>query len=180
MSHFDLHSVDTAPEASRSLLQASERAYGMIPNLHAVMAEAPAVLEAYQTLDALFNRTTLTPEERTVVWQAINVEHGCHYCVPAHTAIARQMKVADGIIEAVRNSTPLADARLEALRDTTLKLVRQRGRLSAGGVEAFLDAGFDRRQLLEVVLGVAQKTLSNYVNAIAGTPLDEPFKRFEW
>jgi uncharacterized peroxidase-related enzyme len=180
MSQFDVHSVATAPAASKPLLQAAQRAIGMVPNLFGVLAEAPAVLEAYQTLDQLFNQTSLTAEDRTVVWQSINVEHGCHYCVPAHSAIARQMKVSSEIDDALRGSARLPDARLEALRAFTLKLVRQRGRLGAGEVLAFLDAGFDRRQLLEVVLGVAQKTLSNYVNAIAGTPLDEPFKPFDW
>lgn len=180
MTEFTLHDQESAPEESKALLQKSVDAYGMIPNLHAVMAEAPATLEGYQRLNDLFTQTSLSAEEQTVVWQSINVEHGCHYCIPAHTAIAKNMKVSDDITDALRNETPLTDARLEALRDFTLKVVRQRGEVSESDVQTFLDAGFDRRQVLEVVLGVSQKVMSNYINAIASTPVDKPFKQFEW
>ena len=152
----------------------------MIPNLHAVMAEAPGLLEGYQHLHALFLDTSFSAEEQTVVWQSINVEHGCHYCVPAHTAIAKQMDVDDAITDALRDETELPTARLEALRDFTLRVVRQRGEVSDDAVQAFLDAGYTRRQLLEVVLGVSQKVMSNYVNHLAETPVDAPFQKFAW
>ncbi|MEX2489522.1 MAG: carboxymuconolactone decarboxylase family protein [Pseudomonadales bacterium] len=180
MTEFKLHDQDSAPAESKPLLEDSLNAFGMIPNLHAVMAEAPAVLEGYKKLHELFTQTSFTAEEQNVVWQAINVEHGCHYCVPAHTGIAKSMKVSDEIIEALRNETRLPDPKLEALRDFTLKVVRQRGQVSSDEVQAFLDAGFTQRQVLEVVLGVSQKVMSNYINAIASTPIDEPFKQFEW
>jgi alkylhydroperoxidase family enzyme len=180
MNDFMLHDLDSAPDASRPLLQCSLEAYGMIPNLHAVMAESPGLLEGYKNLHELFTQTSLNAEEQTVVWQTINVEHGCHYCVPAHTGIAKSMKVSDAIIDALRDERELPDPKLEALRQFTLRVVRQRGQIANADLQAFLDAGFDRRQVCEVVLGVAQKTMSNYLNAIADTPVDEPFKRFEW
>ena len=37
---------------------------------------------------------------------------------------------------------------------------------------AFLDAGWGAQQVLEVVLGVSIKMMSNYTNAIARVPLD--------
>ena len=47
-------------------------------------------------------------------------------------------------------------------------------------IEAFRDAGYTRANLLEVVLGVGLKTLSNYTNHLAGTPVDEPFRDLVW
>ncbi len=70
--------------------------------------------------------------------------------------------------------------RLEALRTFTLKVVRNRGNVDDNAVQAFLDAGFTKRQILEVVLGVAQKVMSNYTNHLANTPVDAPFKMFAW
>lgn len=180
MTEFRLHDVDSAPEGSKSLLRGSEKSFGMIPNLHAVMAEAPALLEGYQKLHELFTQTSLSAAEQNVVWLAVSVEHGCHYCVPAHTGIARSMKVDDEVIDALRNEAPLPDARLEALRGFTVDVVRNRGEVDQQSVQRFLDAGFEQRHLLEVVLGVAQKTMSNYLNAIAETPVDEPFRKFQW
>jgi hypothetical protein len=60
-------------------------------------------LQGYLTrikLHELFVNSSFNEEELTVVWQSINVEHACHYCVPAHTGIAAMMKVDEAITEA--------------------------------------------------------------------------------
>ena len=180
MSDYPMHTLETAPEKSRPLLEASQKEMGMIPNLHAVMAESPSVLQAYQTLHQLFVDSSFDNEETTVVWQTINVENACHYCVPAHTGIAKMMKVSDDIIDALRDEKPLPDDRLEALRTFTLAVMNKRGNVSKEDLKAFYDAGYGRQQVLEVILGLSQKTLSNYINHIAETPVDEPFEKFRW
>ncbi|WP_168015362.1 carboxymuconolactone decarboxylase family protein [Halomonas salinarum] len=180
MSAYTLHDTSTAPEKSQPLLENSVNAFGMIPNLHAVIAEAPGLLEGYQQLHQLFIDSSFDADELTVVWQTINVEHECHYCVPAHTAIAKSMKVDDAITEALRNETPLPSDKLEALRTFTLAMVRNRGNVDTSAVNDFLAAGYTQRQVLEVVLGIAQKVMSNYANHLAETPIDEPFKAFKW
>ena len=160
--------------------QKSQKAFGMIPNLHGIMAESPAVLEGYQILHKLAQKTSFKKEELTVVWQAINVENACHYCVPAHTMIANAMGVDEAVTEALRNETDLPNDRLETLRATTLNVVRSRGVLSDDDVDAFYSAGFAKQQLLEIILILSQKVLSNYVNHLADTPVDAPFQKFEW
>lgn len=178
MSDFTLHTLDSAPEHSKPLLEKSLKSFGSIPNLHAVMAAAPTVLEAYQNLHQLFMQTSFNAAEKTVIWQSINTEHQCHYCVPAHTAIANMMQVDQQLITALKNNQQLDDAKLQQLRDTTLALVRQRGQLNAGQVQTFCAAGYNRQQLLEIILGISQKVMSNYINHIAATPLDDAFKPF--
>ncbi len=180
MTEFTLHTEDTAPEASKPLLAAVQKKFGMIPGLSAVMAEAPGLLEAYGAVSELFVNSSLEKDEITVVWQTINVENACHYCVPAHTAIAKGMGVSDDISDALRNETPLPNARLEALRTFTQSVIRDRGNVDDDKVQAFLDAGFSQRQILEVILGVAHKTMSNYTNHLANTPVDAPFENFAW
>ncbi len=180
MIEFQLHNETTAPEASKPLLAQSKKDFGMIPGLHAMMAEAPGLLDAYKLVHELFVNSSFDKDELTVVWQSVNVEHACHYCVPAHTGIAKGMKVDDAITDALRNETALPNARLEALRTFTLKVVRGRGNVDESAVQAFLDAGFNKRQILEVVLGVSQKVMSNYTNHLTNTPVDAAFKKFEW
>lgn len=180
MPDFLLHTEETAPEASKPLLAESRKAYGMLPALYAVMAEAPGLLEAYTTVHELVVNSSFDNDEITVLWQSVNVEHACHYCVPAHTGIAKSMGVSDEITNALRDETPLPNARLEALRTFTLNVVRSRGNVDEGEVQAFLDAGFTKRQILEVILGISQKVMSNYTNHLADTPVDAPFKKFEW
>ncbi|HAF76200.1 carboxymuconolactone decarboxylase family protein [Maribacter sp. 6B07] len=180
MTTLKVHNIESAPEGSKPLLENSQKSFGMIPGLHGVLAASPKILEAYQTLHQLFTETSFNEEELTVVWQTINVEHACHYCVPAHTGIAKMMKVDDTITEALRNETPLADAKLEALRTMTLTIVRNRGNVTQEDLDAFYAAGYGEQQVLEIILGLSQKVISNYTNHIAHTPVDEPFKKFEW
>ncbi len=178
MNNLQIHTLDTAPEASQPLLQNSIKNFGSVPSLHGVMAESPVVLEAYQMLHKWFQESSFDAEELTVVWQTINIEHECHYCVPAHAAIAKMMKVDDALTAALRNRQPMPNAKLQALHDTTLLIVRNRGRVDETDISSFYAAGYTQKHLLEVVLGLAQKVMSNYINHLADTPLDERFASF--
>lgn len=180
MVEFVKHTPDTAPEGSRPLLEDSQKNVGMIPGLHAIMAESPEALQAYKQLHGLFKQSSLGTVETHVVWLTLNVYHECHYCVPAHTALAKMDKVPDDVIAALREDRPLADQRLETLRGFAKALADKRGQVGEAEVQAFLDAGFTKRNLLDLYVGLAQKVMSNYINHIAETPLDEPFKKFDW
>jgi len=177
---FTLHTQESAPAASKELLDDSLKSWGMIPNLHAVMAESPNVLKAYKLLHDLFQDTSFNNEELTVVWQTINVENKCSYCVPAHTGIAKMMNVDDAIIDALREGRELPDSKLQVLHETTLALLRDRGRPDKETLAAFYQAGYENCQLLEIVLGISQKVMSNYINHLADTPLDKAFEAFTW
>ena len=180
MSTFTVHNVESAPEGSRAILENSLKTNGMIANLHGIMAEAPELLTAYQELGKLFTNTSFNKEELTVVWQTINVEHNCTYCVPAHTAIANMMKVDPALTEALRDQQAMPTPKLQALQDMTLNVVRKRGDVSDDDISAFFAAGYAQRQLLEIVLGVSQKVISNYINHIAKTPVDIAFQKYSW
>lgn len=177
---FEVHSKTTAPVESKPLLVNSFAAFGMIPNLHGVMAESPAMLEAYQVLRKLFKQTSFNAEELTVIWQTINVEHDCHYCVPEHTVVAHLRQVDSAITKALRNRAVLPKHSLQVLHLTTLALVRNRGHLTTDEILEFFEAGYEKRQLLEIILGISQKVMSNYVNHLAETPLDKAFEKFAW
>lgn len=180
MTDFKMHTADTAPSEARPLLEASQQAFGFVPGLHAIMAESPQTLEAYQRLHELFQKTSFSAVERNVVWMAINVEHACHYCVPAHTGIAKMQGVDDETVEALREARPLSDDKLEALRQFTLAVLRKRGNVAKEDLDAFHAAGYEPRHVLEVILCLSQKVMSNYINHIADTPVDKVFEKFGW
>lgn len=180
MSDFKFHTVETAPEKSKSMLEGAVKQMGSIPGLYAVMAESPETLKAYQQLHQQFTNTSFDAEELTVVWQTINVEHECKFCVPAHTAIAHSMKVDPALTEALRNQEAMPTKKLQALHDFTLSVVRERGNVSDEEMNAFFAAGYGQQQVLEVILGLSQKVISNYVNHVAKTPVDPMFEQFAW
>lgn len=180
MTTLKVHTLESAPAESKSFMEKSIKEYGMLANLTATLAGSPGLIEAYQVLHGLFANSSFNNEELTVVWQSINVENECHYCVPAHTAIASMMKVDPAITEALRNETALPNEKLEALRTFTLLIVRNRGHVCDAELEAFYAAGYTERSVLDIILGLSQKTISNYTNHIANTTVDRPFEKFAW
>ena len=98
----------------------------------------------------------------------------------AHTVVAGMQKVPTDVIDAVRGDRPIIDHRLEALRLFATAVVEKRGWVSDDDISAFLAAGFSRAQILEVILGVSFKTLSNYTNHVADTLLDKAFETGAW
>jgi len=177
---FPLHDETTAPEAAREALTTTKRNFGMIPNLERTMASAPALLAAYSAAWDLFDLTSLSPIERQVVYQTANFENDCAYCVPWHTYLAKQAKMASEDVEALRGGAALGDPKLEALRIFARQLIHNRGKASQADLGAFFAAGYGPKQALEVVLGLAIKVMSNYVNSIAGTPLDDAVAKLAW
>ena len=178
MMSFTIHTIETGPDTSIPMLKESLASFGMIPNLHGVMAEAPTVLEAYKTLHELFQKSSFNNEELTVIWQTINVEHNCGYCIPAHAGVAQMMKVDSAISEALRSGVKLDNEALQVLHETTLALVRNRGVVSDEVLRLFFEQGYKKQQLLEIILGISQKVMSNYINHLADTPVDKMFKAF--
>ena len=180
MSAFEVHTLETAPEAARPALETAKAKFGMVPNLIGALAESPAAADAYLALGEAVGRTSFTPTERHVVWFTINAEHECTYCMAAHTAIAHSEKIDQAVVDTARELGEYDDPRLETLRQFTLKVVRQRGWVSPEEVDEFLDAGFTRAQVLEVITIAAHKTISNYTNHLVETPVDAPFAKFAW
>lgn len=177
---FPLHDEATAPEAAREGLATTRKNFGMIPNLEGVMASAPALLKGYAALWDLFDETSLSPVERQVVYLTANFENECDYCVPWHSLLARQAGMAAADIDALRAGGALETEKLDALSNFARQLIANRGKVSQAQLRAFFDAGYTDVQALEVILGLAVKTMSNYTNSVAGTPLDKAVQKLAW
>jgi uncharacterized peroxidase-related enzyme len=180
MIRFDIHTIDSAPAETREHLQAARDRFGFLPNLLAELAGAPAALDAYLTLNRLLSETSLSPQEQQVVLAAASVANRCDYCVAAHTAGLKMSGTAADDIEALRAGGHMNDPRLESVRALATDIVEQRGWPREAVVKRFLEAGHRKEQILEVLVGVAMKTLSNSTNHLAGTPLDQELSQFAW
>ena len=177
---FPIHTNETAPEASRAILESTAQQYGFIPNLIGVLAESPATFQAYVAINKALEQSILTPIEQQVVTVTVSAANGCAYCVGAHSTVAQMVRMPGGILEALRSRQVLPDAKLNALRVLTESLVQNRGWVPDADLEQFLAAGYGREHVLDTITIVALKTLSNYVNHIAQTPLDAQFAAQAW
>lgn len=177
---FTIHTLETAPEASKQDLRAAQKAIGFIPNLLGVLAESPIALKAYLDLTELLGKSSLTAVEQQVMMLAGSFSNGCGYCIAAHSRVAAMVKMPAEVLDGLRTGKQLADARLEALRSFISEMVNARGRVSDSRIQRFLDAGYTRQNVLEVVFATAMKTLSNYTNHISETPVDSAFASHAW
>ncbi len=172
MTRFTLHTPETAPDSAGHQLSQIQQAWGFIPNLHRTLAESPELLQAYDQLFTLVGKTSLSAIEQQVAFLAINYVNECEYCMAGHTALAGMAKVPAEIIAALRDGAALPDAKLDALARFAAAVTQTRGHVGDAAVDAFLAAGFSQRQVLDVILIVATKTISNYTNHITHTPTD--------
>jgi AhpD family alkylhydroperoxidase len=174
--------LETAQPAGKAALERALALTGFIPNMYARMANFPGLLDTYLSGQAAFRADpAFTPPEQEAILLTISRENGCEYCVSAHSFLAdKKSGLAPAVTEAIRAGLPIPDAKLAALSAFTLDMVRSRGLPSCAGVEAFLAAGYSERHILGVVLAIAVKTLSNYVNHLFDTPLDAVFEGRRW
>ncbi len=175
MTTFPLHCTETAPEGSKELLNGVQKSLGFVPNLMRVMAESPVTLEAYLTLMAQFDKTNFTATEQEVITLSISNVNRCHYCLAAHATVATMKKVSADVIDLARAGGDFTDAKLDALAKLTRSIVETRGWPEQGLLDAFYAEGYTTANYLELLVGVTMKTLSNYVNHQANTPIDEAF-----
>ena len=168
MNSFTQHTAKTAPKASAEVLSKINDRYGFVPNLAAYMAESPVALDTLLNLVGAFEKTSLTPQEQQIVLLMVSALNGCDYCKTAHTGLGRMADVDSETLKATIAFEPLRDRKLNALRDFTRKVVEDRGWVKEDGVRSFLDAGYTRAQVFEVIMGVALKTLTNYSNHLTG------------
>ncbi len=178
---FDIHNLQTAPEGSRPVLAEVEKTYGFIPNLLGVLAESPLAVAAYPQLNQLIQtKSTLTPPEQQAALLAVSYENGCSYCMGAHCTIAAMVQTLPSTIQSLRAGTPPDDTKTAALVKFTRAVVKQRGWVEVATLNEFLAAGYTRGQVFDVLTIVAIKTLSNYANHLAETPLDDAFASQKW
>lgn len=182
MSDFIIHTIDTAPEAAKPILETVQKENGgWIPNLIGVLANAPTALETYRTVGGINRRNSLTATEREVVQITAAVTNGCAFCVAGHTAFSiKQLKLSPDLLEALRTTTPIdSDPKLDTLAKFTLAVINTKGKVGDEALAEFIEAGYTKENALDVVLGVSLATLCNYANNLADTPINPQLEQYK-
>jgi len=167
MVDFAFHTPENTTGATQELLTGIQQGYGFFPNLFGYMAEAPTTVEAYLALNDLVSKTSFTEAQQQVALLTVSVENDCDFCAIAHRAIGK-MKGADvKTLTAIATHEAISDPQDSVLVAFAQSVTKSRGRPSEGDLQAFLDAGFTKQQIFEVILIVTIKTLSNYSNHLS-------------
>lgn len=174
--------LETAEPDQKTVLDKAKANLGFIPNMYAGMVNSPGLLDTYLVGYKYFREHSgFNPAEQEVVFLTISHENGCHYCMAAHSTIADKMSnVPAEITDAIRSGQPIPDPKLAALSEFTRTMVIERGKPATRDVDRFLSAGYSERHILELILAIAVKTLSNYSNHLFHTEVDEMFADRSW
>lgn len=180
MPQFQIHTIESAPEAAQEALKAVQQANGFIPNLIGVLANAPTALETYRTVGGINGRNSLTAEEREVVQITAAIVNGCGFCVAGHTKISlKLLKMPEDVVNALRATARIdSDPKLDTLARFTLAVMLQKAKLTEAQLNEFFAAGYNQQNAIDVILGVSLATLCNYVNNIAETPINPELQPF--
>lgn len=179
MNLLPIATIDTAPEGSRDTLAGIKKNYGFVPNLLGGLAQSPAALHSYLALADQFGKSGLSAGEQQAVSLTVSRQNECGYCMAAHSVLAGKA-LPPAAIAALRAGERTGDVRLDAVATLARKVVENRGWLTESDIEDFVTAGFTRANVLDLLVGVAQKTLSNYANHVMATPLDAAFEGARW
>jgi uncharacterized peroxidase-related enzyme len=175
MPEFPVHTIDTAPQASRASLEGLQKEIGFIPNLAATMADSPALIEGFTRVRSVLGHGAFTPLERETISLAVSVANECSYCIAAHSMFAKLAGGVDTDIASLRDGEDPADPRLAALSAYTRQLMASRGHASEDAKRALVVAGFTRAQLLEAIAVVAFTTIANYAHNVSHCAIDPQF-----
>ena len=178
---FTAYTMETVPKDSRKAIQTIQEKYPMIPNLAWIMSGSPLLINLYMQISkTIETQSKFTPVELQIIYLVTSKLNGCHYCVAAHSTISTMAGINEKIVIALREGTELQDPKLENLRQFTIKVNHSKGHLAESDIESFIDSGYTREQILELIVCIALKVLSNTTNAFAGTDLDEAFHDWAW
>ncbi len=180
MTEFAVNTIASAPDASRDILGAIEDGLGFVPNIYGVFAGVPVALTGLASLNAAFDETSFSPAEREIIALTTSVYNQCPYCVAGHSTFALQHGVDPETVAAIRAGGLSDDPQLQALGQITLRILENKGAIGAAEIRPFLNAGFHTSQILELLIGIAAKIITNFASKIAGVPLDDAFAEHAW
>lgn len=166
--------IEATPAESQPLLLNLKKQIGSVPNLFRAVANSPAALEGFLGLQGALAKGKLAAPTRERIALAIAEVNGCHYCLSAHSYLAKFVaKLDDAEINANRHGGS-NDAKADAAVRFAVKVATERGHVSDADVKALRDAGYEDGEVVEIVLHVAVNTWTNYFNEVAGTEIDFP------
>ena len=172
MSKFQVPTREEVSTNNQAIFDQLEKGLGFVPNLYAYYAKSETALPDYLALQN--RKSTLKAKEREVINLVVSQYNGCHYCQSAHTALGKMNGFTEEQILELRGGTAAFDTKLDALAKFTLSVASNRGNASEAAKNAFFEAGYTEVNLIDTVVVIGDKTISNYIHNLAGFAIDFP------
>ncbi|MEM7572122.1 MAG: carboxymuconolactone decarboxylase family protein [Bacteroidota bacterium] len=172
MATFNLPTRETVNTQNQAIFDQLEKSVGFVPNLFATYAHSETALGNYLTFSNA--KTSLRTKEKEVINLAVSQVNNCEYCLAAHTAIGKMNGFTDDQILELRQGYASFDAKLNALASFAREVTLNRGQVSTEVTDRFLAAGWTKANLIDTLLLIGDKTISNLINNVTQIPVDFP------
>jgi hypothetical protein len=177
MTRIPSHSIADAPEASRSLLAEMVQfsPTGRLLNLHAQMAHAPAVLEAYVSIRrATARHGTLEAPIRSALMLAAAVHDGSEYALAIISMLALRSGWHREHVNALAAGKDLGEEKTDALISVVREAAANSGHVSDQVWTRATSNGWSGEQLAEAFAYLGLTVFTSYFLNYAETELDIP------
>ncbi|MEB3800586.1 carboxymuconolactone decarboxylase family protein [Flavobacterium columnare] len=172
MTKFTVPTRVEVSENNQVIFDNLQKDLGFVPNLYAYYAKNETALGDYLTLQN--RKSTLKAKEREVINLVTSQINGCRYCQSAHTVLRKMNGFTNDQIIELRKGTASFDSKLDALVKFTASVVENKGRATEESKKAFFEVGYTEANLIDLVITVGDKIISNYIHNLAGFEIDFP------
>jgi AhpD family alkylhydroperoxidase len=172
MSKFNVPTRDEVSPANQVLFDNLKKGLGKVPNLYATLAYSEHALGSYLALQNA--KSSVTGKAREIVNLVVSEVNNCEYCLAAHTVIGKMNGFTDAQVLEIRGGTASFDSKLDALARLVKSISTERGHADPALVDAFLAAGWTKENLVDVIVIIGDKTVTNYLHGVTSVPVDFP------
>lgn len=171
-STFTVPTREEVSSNNQQIFDSLHKMIGFVPNLYAYYAKSETALADYLALQN--RKNTLTGKEREVINLVTSQINGCRYCQSAHSVFGKFSGLTEAQILEIRKGSATFDAKLHALVQFTASVVEHRGKISNDAKQAFFNGGYSEGNLIDALMIIGDKTISNYLHNITGLEIDWP------
>lgn len=172
MTKFTVPTRGDVSENNQAIFDNLKNSLGFVPNLYAYYAKNETALGDYLTFQN--RKSTLKSKEREVINLVTSQINGCRYCQSAHTLIGKMNGFNDEQVLEIRQGFASFDTKIDALAKFTKAVVEGKGNVSQDAKNNFFAAGYSEANLIDVVIVIGDKVISNYIHNLAGFEIDFP------
>ncbi len=169
---FNVPTREEVSENNQAIFDQLEKGVGFVPNLFATYAYNETALGDYLALNN--RKSTLSAKEKEVINLAVSQVNDCLYCLSAHTAISKMNGFTDEQILEIRQGEASFDPKLDALAKFTRNITINRSKPTEDTLEGLFQAGYDKANLIDILMVIGDKTISNFINGATQIPVDFP------
>ena len=162
MTTFSVPTRDDVTPDNQAIFDNLKKTFGFVPNLYATFAYSPTALGTYLALQNA--KSSLKPKEREVINLVVSQVNDCEYCLAAHTALGKMLGFTDAQILEIRRGRASFDPKLDGLTRFIREVAERRGHVSAAATDAFLAVGWSQANLVDAIIVVGDKSISNYLH----------------